>query len=166
MVSASRSSSVHSIISSLVCSALEPVLSNETSNDEQIQILNAIELNMNPMLATLNNKRATDENDESHLPKRFCSSSIQSGPTMASSTEWIPPTPEQVTRVQAQSSSVFQFILSLAHGIVTASDNQLTDEQVHWLRVTIDLYDHDYNNDKLNSLMEIACKVARTNLVR
>ena len=85
---------------------------------------------------------------------------------MSNSNEWIPPTQMQVKRLQAQSSSVFQFILSLVHGIVSASNNQLTDEQVHWLRANIDLFDHDCNTDKLNSLMEIACKVARTNLVR
>ena len=114
-------------------------------------------------------KRPNDENDEINSSKRLRKSS--SSQSMNSTTittsniiPWIPPSKHLVKHLQSQSSSLFQFILSLVHVILTSSITHLTDEHFHWLHTTINLYDYHYNIDKLNLLIETACIVAKRDL--
>jgi len=104
----------------------------------------------------INDKRSTDENDEPRSSKRLRSSIIQ----------WIPPSKQFITNTQSQSSSLFQFVLSLIRTIIISTESFLTDEHYHWLHRTINQYDSNYNIDKLNILIETACIVAKLHLVR
>ncbi|CAF1335028.1 unnamed protein product [Rotaria sordida] len=136
---------------------------------EQIQTINTIEINNSSILTSINDKRPSDENDEPHTIKRFRSSFSQSTyPTTTTTNiiQWIPPSKQLVTHIQSQSSSLFQFILSLVHIILNSTENHLTDEHCCWLHKTINNYDHNYNIDKLNLLIETACIVVKTDLVR
>jgi hypothetical protein len=123
-------------------------------------------------LTSTGDKRSIDEHDELHLSKRLRSSSSHTSqsPTSINTTtamiKWVPPSKHSVTRLQSQSSSLFQFILSLIHMILTSIDHQLTDEHSRWLHSTVNLYGHHYNRDKINLLIETACKVAKINFVR
>ena len=117
-------------------------------------------------------KRSTDENDEPHLSKRLRSSSLPGDQSPATTTtsatmmRWIPPSKQSVTRLQCQSSSLFQFVLSLMPTILSSTEDQLTDEHSRWLHTTVNLYGHQYNAEKINLLIETACKVAKINFVR
>ena len=121
-------------------------------------------------LLVTGDKRSTDENDEPHLSKRLRSSSLQveQSPTttMTTATTWIPPSKQLVTRLQSQSSSLFQFLLSLIHTILSSAADQLTDDHSRWLHSTVNLYGHQYSTEKINLLIETACKVAKINFVR
>ena len=144
---------------------------SQPTSSEHVQITNLIETTAIPIMAIDSDKRPSDENDEPRSSKRLRSSYSQSNnlppPTTATSIiQWSPPSKQLVTRLQSQSSSLFQFILSLVHTILTPSDNHLTDEHCHWLHTTVNLYDDQYNIDKLNLLIETACIVAKTDLVR
>jgi hypothetical protein len=116
-------------------------------------------------------KRSMDENDGSHLSKRLRSSSLHvdqspATTTTTSMTRWIPPSKQSVTRLQSQSSSLFQFVLSLMPTILSSTEDQLTVEHSRWLHSTVNLYGHQYNTEKINLLIETACKVAKINFVR
>ena len=120
-----------------------------------------------PMDTSTIDKRSSDENDEPRSFKRLrssCSQSNDSQPTTAPS--WIPPSKQQTSRLQSQSSSLFQFFLSLIHIILTPFQHDLTDEQCRWLHSTVNLDDEPYDSQKLNILIETACTVVKANLVR
>jgi hypothetical protein len=123
---------------------------------------NTIEMNSIP---SISDKRSGDENDEPRSVKRLRSSFLQSD-NSTTMIKWIPPSKQFVTSLHTQSSSLFQFILLLIHTILTSSDNHLTDEHCRWLHSTVHLYEQNYNIDKLSILIETACKVVKTNLVR
>jgi len=110
--------------------------------------------------SSTNDKRLSDENDQPRSSKRHRASC--SRPIL----QWIPPSKQSVTNLQSQSSSLFQFILSLVHTILTSSELHLTDEHYRWLHTTTNQYDSNYNIDKLNLLIETACIVAKRDLVR
>ncbi|CAF0786478.1 unnamed protein product [Adineta steineri] len=137
-----------------------------TSSSEQMQTTDTIETMNIPILTPVNDKRSSDENDEPRSSKRLRSSCSQSTTNTINTAQWIPPSKQLVTRLQSQSSSLFQFVLSLIHTILTPSEIHLTDEHCHWLHTTVNLYDDSYNIDKLNLLIETACIVAKTDLVR
>ncbi|CAF2592883.1 unnamed protein product [Rotaria sp. Silwood2] len=126
----------------------------------------------NSIIPSTSDKRSIDENDEPHIAKRLrssCSQASNSSNTTTTTTtaiKWIPPSKQLVIHLQAQSSSLFQFTLSLIHTIFTSTDNHLTDEHSRWLHSTLNLYDHNYNSEKINVLIETACKVAKISLVR
>ncbi|CAF1497847.1 unnamed protein product [Rotaria magnacalcarata] len=113
-------------------------------------------------------KRSIDENGEPHISKRLRSSYSQVTDNTNATTmvKWTPPSKQLVTNLQAQSSSLFQFTLSLIHTIINSTDNQITNEHSRWLHSTLNLYGHNYNNEKINVLIETACKVAKISLVR
>lgn len=120
----------------------------------------------NSHVSSTSDKRSIDENDEPHISKRLRSSCT---PTINHTTtvlKWNPPSKQIVSHLQSQSSSLFQFTLSLIRTIITSTDNQLTEEHSRWLHLTLNLYDHNYNSDKINVLIETACKVAKISLVR
>jgi hypothetical protein len=133
----------------------------ETSHSSSEQI-NTNETNN----TSINDKRPGDENDEPPSSKRLRLSCSQSTNPTTNNNQWIPPSKQLVTHLQSQSSSIFQFILSLVHTILTPSECHLTDEHCRWLHTSVNLYDHNYNIDKLNLLIETACIVAKTDLVR
>ena len=123
--------------------------------------MNSIEIN-----DTLNiDKRPNDENNEINSSKRLRKSSSSQSMNSITIIPWIPPSTHLVTHLQSQSSSLFQFILSLVHIILTSSITHLTDEHFQWLHTTINLYDYHYNIDKLNLLIETACIVAKRDLI-
>ncbi|CAF3708171.1 unnamed protein product [Adineta steineri] len=124
--------------------------------------------NYNLSLPSTSDKRTIDENDGPQATKRLRASSSQASNNCNSTTiiKWIPPSNQLITHLQSQSSSLFQFILALIQTIISSADNQLTDEHSRWLYSTLDLYDHNYNNEKINILIETACKVAKINFVR
>ncbi len=103
-----------------------------------------------------NEKRSSDENDEPRSFKRL----------RPSTSQWIPPSKQLVSNLQSQSTSLFQFTLSMVQTILTSSESSLTDEHYHWLYTTIQQYDSNSNIDKLNVLIETACIVAKNDLVR
>jgi hypothetical protein len=118
-----------------------------------------------PIPTTTNDKRSIDENDEPHLPKRLRSSCSQSSPTTMN--QWIPPSKQFVTNIQSQSTSLFQFTLSLVHTIYSSIDDHLlTEEHLHWLHSALNSYGHNYNPVKINLLIETASLVAKISLVR
>ncbi|CAF0979301.1 unnamed protein product [Rotaria sp. Silwood1] len=127
----------------------------------------------NSIIPSTSDKRSIDENDQPHIAKRLRSSCSQASNNVNTTTtttttgiKWIPPSKQLVTHLQSQSSSLFQFTLSLIHTIFTSTDNHLTDEHSRWLHSTLNLYDHNYNSEKINVLIETACKVAKISLVR
>ena len=103
-----------------------------------------------------NPKRSTDENDHPHPSKRHRSTNLA----------WIPPSKYEVDHFHIQSSSLFQFILSLLHTIIPSSEFHLTNEHYHWLHQTINHYHSNSNVDKLNLLIDTACMVVKNDLVR
>jgi hypothetical protein len=120
-----------------------------------------------PMDTSTIDKRSSDENDEPRSFKRLRSSCSQSNDSQTMTTlPWIPPSKQQISRLQSQSSSLFQFVLLLVHTILTASQQHLTDEQYRWLHSTVHLYDEHSDSQKLDILIETACTVVKTNLVR
>lgn len=143
-------------------------ISSPTSSEQNQVIPDAIETNSNSNQVSNNEKRPSDENDEPHTSKRPRLSSSQTvNPTTATNIiSWIPPSKQLVTHLQLQSSSFFEFILSLVHIILTPSESHLTDEHCGWLHKTVNHYDHGYNMEKLNLLIETACLVVKTDLVR
>ncbi|CAF4364047.1 unnamed protein product [Rotaria sp. Silwood2] len=162
-----------SSISSTSNETLENVEISHLSStlSEQIQAINRIEINNISIQTPINDKRPSDENDEPRSIKRFRSSCSQSNDSTTTTTttttniiQWIPPSKQLVTHVQSQSSSLFQFILSLVHIILNSTENHLTDEHCCWLHKTVNNYDHNYNIDKLNLLIETACIVIMSNL--
>jgi hypothetical protein len=122
----------------------------------------------NPIVLSTNDKRSMDENDEPHISKRLRSSFSQTSNSSNTTTivKWIPPSKQRITCLQSQSGSLFQFTLSLVNTIFLSTDNHLTDEHTRWLHSTLNSYGHNYNNDKINVLIETAYKVAKLNLVR
>ncbi|CAF4382312.1 unnamed protein product [Rotaria socialis] len=124
--------------------------------------------NTNSSSPSTTDKRSIDENGEPHISKRLRSSYSQAIDNTNATTmvKWIPPSKQLVTNLQAQSSSLFQFTLSLIHTIINSTDNQITNEHSRWLHSTLNLYGHNYNNEKINVLIETACKVAKISLVR
>ena len=108
------------------------------------------------MLTQVSEKRSINENDQptSHANKRL------------RQTTWNPPSKEFVRHLQNQSSSLLQFTLALVNTIVFSSDCQLTDEHSNWLHTTMNSFGHNYNREKINILIETACKIAKLNLVR
>lgn len=105
-------------------------------------------------------KRSSDENDHPRSSKRLRSSLT---PTILS---WSPPSKHYIHHLHTQSSSLFQFILSLLQTIITSSEFHLTDEHYRWLNQTIHHYDSNSNVDKLNLLIDTACIVVKNDLVR
>jgi hypothetical protein len=144
---------------------VENVYPPSTSSE---QILSTNSIPTPTTITTAGDKRSSDENDGPHISKRLRSSCSQTsnGSNITTVVKWIPPTKCLVTRLQSQSSSLFQFILSLIHTIFPSTDNHLTDEHTHWLHSTISLYGHNNNIDKINILIETACKVEKINFVR
>jgi len=122
----------------------------------------------NPIIPSTSDKRSIDENDEPHISKRLRSSCSQASNSSNTTTiiKWIPPSKQFVINLQSQSASLFQFTLSLIRTIFSSTDNHLTDEHSRWLHSTLNLYGHNDNNEKINVLIETACKVAKLNLVR
>ncbi len=112
-------------------------------------------------LNSFNDKRSYNENDQPRSSKRLRSSS----PLPLQTIQWIPPSKNFVTHIQFQSSSLFQFILTLVNTILKSSESNLTDEHYQWLYTTINHYDSNYNVDKLNVLIETACIVVKRGLV-
>lgn len=112
------------------------------------------------LLVQILDKRSIDENDQptSHSNKRVRRNTTEQN--------WTPPAKEFVRHLQNQSSSLLQFTLSLVNTIVLSSDCQLTDEHLHWLHTTMNSYGHNYNREKIEVLIETACKIAKLNLVR
>jgi len=104
------------------------------------------------IIPSTSDKRSIDENDEPHISKRLRSSSI------TTVVKWIPPSEELVIHLQSQSSSLYQFTSSLVNTILPSTDNDLTDEHSRWLHSTLNLYGHTDNNEKINCLIETACK--------
>ena len=109
---------------------------------------------------SMNDKRSSDENDQPRSSKRIRSSCSQT------ILQWNPPSKQLVNHVQSQSSSLFQFILSLIYTILTSSELHLTDEQYRWLHRTINECHSNYNIDKLDLIIETACIVVKRDLVR
>lgn len=114
------------------------------------------------LLSTTSNqeKRSSDENDHPRSSKRLRSSFT---PNILS---WNIPSKHDIQHLHAQSSSLFQFILSLLHTIITSSEFHLTNEHYQWLHQTIHHYDSNSNIDKLNLLIDTACIVVKNDLVR
>jgi hypothetical protein len=133
------------------------IKSNEPIENIQINHLLSQQISINTI--KINDKRLTNENEQPRSSKRHRLSSLQT-------IQWIPPSKQLVIHLQSQSSSIFQFILSLVHTILISSEIHLTDEHYHWLHTTINHYDSNYNIDKLNLLIETACIVAKSDLVR
>jgi hypothetical protein len=121
-------------------------------------------LSPDSILPSTNDKRSIDENDEPHLSKRLRSSCSQASNT-TTVVKWIPPSKQSVTRLQTQSSSLFQFTVFLISNILSSTDNHLTDEHSRWLHSILNLYDPDYNNETTDVLIQTASKVAKINLV-
>jgi len=119
----------------------------------------------NSIIPSTSDKRSIDENDEPHISKRLRSSCSQASNT-TTVVKWIPPSKQLITHLQSQSSSLFQFTLSLINTILPSTDNHLTHEHSRWLHSTLNLYGHTDNNEKINVLIETACKVVKINLVR
>lgn len=120
-----------------------------------------------PMDTSTIDKRSSDENDERRSFKRLRSSCSQSNDSQTTTTLlWIPPSKQQISRLQSQSFSLFQFLLLLVHTILTTPQQHLTDEQNRWLHSTVHLYDEHSDSQKLTILIETACTVVKTNLVR
>lgn len=112
-------------------------------------------------------KRSMEDQDESHHSKRLRSSCPTTNPsTVQSVLQWIPPSKQLVTHLQSQSSSLFQFLLALIQTIFNSTDEPLTAEHSRWLHSTVNLYGEEYNVDKINLMIETACKVAKINFVR
>jgi hypothetical protein len=122
----------------------------------------------NSIVPSTSDKRLIDENDEPHISKRLRSSCSQASNSSNTTTiiKWIPPSKQFVTHLYSQSSSLFQFTLSLIRTIFSSTDNHLTDEHSRWLHSTLNLYGHNVNNEKNHVLIEKACKVAKISLVR
>ncbi|CAF3877784.1 unnamed protein product [Rotaria magnacalcarata] len=149
------------IIENVELNLLSPTSSEQNQTVEPIETSGTLNLTAN------SEKRPSDENDEPRLSKRprlSCSQSLDpTTTTPAIHTSWIPPSKQTVINLQSQSSSLFQFILSLVHIILTSSDSYLTDEHCGWLHTTVNHYDDsNYNIDKLNLLIETACLVIMT----
>ena len=135
--------------------------SSSTSSSSSTSIIS----NSNPTAFNTIEKRSIDENDQPRLSKRLRSSCTQVT-TAPGTVSWIPPSKQLVTRIQSQSSSLFQFILLLIRTILTSSDDRLTDEHSRWLHSTVKSYDDQCNTEKINLLIETACKVAQISFVR
>lgn len=122
--------------------------------------------NVHPPSVTTGDKRSMDDQDESHLSKRLRSSCPTTTTTIQSTINWIPPSKQLVTRLHKQSSSIFQFILSLIQTIIVTTDQILTDEHSRWLHATVNHYEDEYNFDKIHLTIETALKVVKIDLVR
>ncbi|CAF0723215.1 unnamed protein product [Adineta ricciae] len=106
-------------------------------------------------------KRTLDENDQSNSTKRLRSSSTNS--TIVK--KWIP-SKQSVANIEFQSTSLFQFILSLISEILPSINCQFTDEHSRWIHSTLNLYGYYDDCDRHNFLIDIACKVAKLDRVR
>ncbi|UJR27984.1 hypothetical protein I4U23_009242 [Adineta vaga] len=155
-------------ISSLSDEIIENVETNH-SLSEQMQSTNVNETMSNiPIVPSVADKRPSDENDEPHASKRLrssCSQSNHPSSTM-SIIQWNPPSKQSLILLQSQSLSLFQFVLSLVRTILISSENSLTDEHYQWLQTTVNQYDSNCNSDKLNLIIQVACMVTKSNLVR
>lgn len=119
----------------------------------------------NKILRTTNKiqeKRSIDENEKPKSTKRF-RTSLKNGTNNEQTSDWNPPSKEIVDQLQIQSSSLFQFILSLVRTIFDSNDDRLTDEQFLWLKSTANAFGHQYNNEKVQVLIETACQVTKIN---
>ena len=143
---------------------------NELTSTEQMQVANDAETaNTNAIVQLATDKRPSDENDEPRASKRLRSSCLHSNtlsPTMIHPIQWTPPSKQSLLLMQSQSLSLFQFALSLVQTIVTSSEHYLTDEHHQWLIATIKQYDGSCNDDRLEFIIQIACMVTKTSLVR
>ena len=125
-------------------------------NNHSDEMIESSSTDSETLLTQVSEKRSINENDQptSHANKRL------------RQTTWNPPSKEFVRHLQNQSSSLLQFTLALVNTIVFSSDCQLTDEHSNWLHTTMNSFGHNYNREKINILIETACKIAKLNLVR